>query len=118
MQRAGTNVFEGGAMLLVQAEAQGLFAIRIERDEVVVVVGAAMQDATAEVDGGIDERGRDAAILGLHVKAGVADLHIRVVAEQHGIGFRPGSAARGLKNIYFSEAFDRMRSNGYYNPSP
>jgi hypothetical protein len=54
----------------------------------------------------------------LHVKGGLADLDIRVVAEQHDLCFRPKTRVPILENIYFFEAFDRMRSNGYYNPSP
>jgi len=114
----GADVFEGGAVLLVQAQAQSFFAVGIEGNQVVIVIGATVHDAAAVIDGGVDESGGDAAILRLHVKGGVADFDIGVVAEQHNLCFRRTRRVRKLKNIYFPEAFDRMHSNGYYNPSP
>jgi hypothetical protein len=77
-----------------------------------------MHNPAAEVNGGVDQRAGDTTILRLHVKGGLADLDIRVVAEQHDLCFRPKTRVPILENIYFFEAFDRMRSNGYYNPSP
>ena len=77
-------------MLLVQTQTQRFFAVGIERNQIVIIVGAAMHHAAHIVNGGIDQRGGDAAILRLHVKSGLADLYVRIVTKHHfAIRFRP-----------------------------
>ena len=91
MKRAATDFFENGFVLVSEPQLQCFFAVGIERQEIKIIVGAAMQDSAAAVNRGVDEGIGDATVLGLDVKGEVTDFDIGVVAEQH----VPGCASPG-----------------------
>ena len=57
-------------MLIVQPELQRLLAIRVQRQQIQVLRGSPVQHAPAAVHRRIHHRGRNPAILGLHVEYG------------------------------------------------
>jgi len=69
--------------LIVEAEFEGVTGVVVERQEIEVVEGAAMQNPALAVDGGVDESVGFTAVFGLHVKSGIADFDIGVVAKNH-----------------------------------
>ena len=73
-------------MLFIEAQLERGFAIGIERQEIVIIVGAAVQHAAAAIDGGVDQRAGNAGVLGLHVISGLAEINIGVMTEDHGDG--------------------------------
>ena len=70
-------------MLIIDAGLESVFSFGIERQQIEIIVGAAMQDTTLPVHGGIDGRVVDSAILGLHVNCFRAYAQVAVVPEQH-----------------------------------
>src|SRR6267143_3930051 len=83
MQRAGSKLLEDGAVLLVETHLQGLLTSRVQREQVEVIVRAAMQHASAAIHDGIDERVGGAAVFRLDVKRRVARFDVRIVTEEH-----------------------------------
>ena len=76
-------MFDNGAVLFIDAQLQGLFAIGVQRQQVKIVVGAPMQDAPTKINRGINERVSDPAIFCLHVIRSVAGFYVGVVTEEH-----------------------------------
>ena len=70
-------------MLFVEAKFKSGLAIGIERKKVEVVVGAAIEHASAGVNSSVDERGRRAGVFGLDVILVTADGDVGVVTENH-----------------------------------
>jgi hypothetical protein len=70
-------------MLIVQSYLQRLLAIGIQRQQVVIFIGAPVQHAAPAVHGGVDDRSGNAAIFGLHVEHGSVHRYVCVVTEQH-----------------------------------
>ena len=70
-------------VLIVQTQFQGLLAIIVQRQQIVIIVGSAMQDPAVEVNGGINQPMGCSTIFGLHVKRDIAEREISVVAEHH-----------------------------------
>ena len=99
IQRAAANFFEYLAVLFIEAQLERGFAIGIERQEVVIIVGAAMQHAAAAIDGGIDQRVGDTGVLGLHVIRGLAETNIGVMTEDHGDGPRVLRTVQKVRQI-------------------
>ena len=73
-------------MLLVNSSFENSFPAGVERQQVPVVVRAAMQDAPLPVHRRVNQGARDAAILGLYVDRLCADGDVAVVAEDQGPG--------------------------------
>src|SRR5208337_5242733 len=67
IQSSIAHFFQDGAVLLIQAQFQGLLAIVIERQQVVVIIRAAVQHASAEVDRGVNQGEGFATVLCLDV---------------------------------------------------
>jgi hypothetical protein len=65
MQCSRAQFFDDGAMLLIEPEFQCLFAVGVKREEVKIVIGPAVQDAAAEIDGGVNEGIGRPAVFGL-----------------------------------------------------
>ena len=55
----------------------------IERQQIKIVVGAAVQNAAAAINSSVNQRACGAAVLGLKVIDGFADFHVRVMPEEH-----------------------------------
>src|SRR5271168_29979 len=97
MESAAADFFKDSAVLVVEAELECFFPVGVEREEIEIIVGAAVQHAAAAIDGSVDEGVGDAAVLGLHVKRGVTDDDIGVVAEHHGSAWAsPGNYPPGI----------------------
>jgi hypothetical protein len=83
MQRAGSKRLDNGVVLLVETPLQGFFAFRVQRQQIEVIIGASVQYAAAEINNGIDERVRGAAVFRLDVIRGAACFDVRIVTENH-----------------------------------
>ena len=70
-------------MLVVNPLPKQILMFRTERQQIKIIIGAAVQNAAAAIDGGVDESIRGAAVLGLHVKDRLPHLYIRVMPEEH-----------------------------------
>jgi NADH-quinone oxidoreductase subunit A len=105
-------------MLLVHAQFESAFAIRVERKQVKIIVGAAVQDVAAEINGRINKSVNRAAFFRLDVEGGVGDRHVRVVTELHfpvRFGLREGwSKPGGIFPPYLTQ----RRLHRYYSNSP
>lgn len=112
-QRATANLFADGAVLLGDALLQSFLSRGIERQQIEVVVCAAVKNAAAAIDSSVNQRTGGAAVLGLKVIDGFADFHIRVMPEEHIVWLR---FLRGALNVpsadvrrrYFPVPFDRL----------
>jgi len=118
MEGAGANVFDDVAMLLVEAQLQGLFAIGVQGEEVEIIVGTAVQHASAEINRGVNQGVGDATIFRLDVIGRAAYRHVGVVTEKHfplRFGLRrPETSLTG----FFPAHLTDWRVNRYYNASP
>ena len=83
MERTGANFFEHLTVLFIEAQLESFFAVGVERQEVEIIIGAAMKHAAASVYGGVDERAGSAGIFGLHMILVGADANICVMTENH-----------------------------------
>src|SRR6266853_635735 len=108
MQRTRSKLLDDGTVLLVETLLQGLFAFGIQRKQIKIIIRSAVQDASVEVNGGINQRVGGAAIFRLHVIARATRLHIRIVTKKH-FPARPDLQKR-LKALRrnLSTAFDRV----------
>src|ERR1700722_15915839 len=99
-------------VLVVAPFSEHLFASRIERQQITIVVGAPVKDTTSAIDGGVDQGVWGAAVLGLAVKDRLPSFPSRVLPQEH--MFRPpppsdcgsgsNSACRGTSLV----PFDRL----------
>ena len=116
-------------MLVVQARFQNGFFAGIKRQQILVVVGAAMQHAPFPVDSRVNHGARNAAILGLYMDRVRAESDIAVVAEDQiqypdAANRAPGIGATVLNlgdrgAIANSRArFDRTAAPRYYTALP
>jgi hypothetical protein len=113
MEYAGTNFFRDHPVLLVNPLFKRLFANGIERQEIEIVVGAAVKNAAAAIHDGVDQSVRGAAVLGLKVIDRLADFDICVMPEEHirRIHFPRGALAENSSDMghrYFLVPFDRL----------
>jgi hypothetical protein len=95
-------------MLLVHSEFQRLLAFWIQGKQILIVVGAAVQNASLKIDGGINQGMSGAAIFRLDVVGDPGDRHVRVVPEEH---FRIRSDLRAgwsKPGRNLAAAFDRV----------
>ena len=83
LQSTGADLLHDSAMLLFEAEFQGLLAIFVQGKQVEIVVGSAMENAPVIVDGGIEERVGVTAVFRLDMEGDIPELEIRVVTEDH-----------------------------------
>jgi hypothetical protein len=67
LQLAAADRFEYGAVLFVDAKFQRLLIVFIQREKIMVIIRAAMEDAALEVNGSINQGVHCAAIFGLHM---------------------------------------------------
>jgi NaMN:DMB phosphoribosyltransferase len=72
-------------VLLVEAELESFLIFGIEGQEIGIFAGAAVQDATAIVDGGVENGAVHAAIFGLNVDNHAIYGYVGVVTEQHSL---------------------------------
>lgn len=105
MQRSGAEFFHDGAMLRIHAEFQGMLAFGIQRKQIVVVIGAAVQNSPLKIYSGINQGMSSAAIFCLHVAGNAGDRHVRVVPEKH---FRIRSDLRDWLEQTWQEARRRI----------
>src|SRR2546421_12818893 len=70
-------------MLRVQAGPELIFAIGVERHQIKIVAGAAMYYLTGAINGCVDHRARNPAVLRLNVIELVSDGDVRIVAKEH-----------------------------------
>src|SRR5207302_288607 len=118
MQRSRSKLLDNGAVLLVETHLQSLLAAGIQRKQIEIVIRPAVQDASVEVNGGINERVRGAAIFGLYVIGRATRFHVRIVTEKH-FAARPDPAkSRKRFARIFPPHLTEWRSNRYYNSSP
>ena len=122
MQCAASNFFGYGAMLVVNTFSKHIFAFRVERQQIDVVICAAMQHAAAAIDGGVDQTVRGAAVFGLDVIERLAEFDIRVMPEKHIalVQFPCGALIQdstARRTIFLGHLTD-WRLNGYYSASP
>src|SRR5260370_16022813 len=108
MQRARSKLFDDGAMLLMEAPLQSLFRGRIQRQQVKVIVRPAVQHASVEIDGGINQRVGDAAIFRWDVIRRASRLDVRIVTKKHWPVRSELRAGLSLPRSYLSSAFDRL----------
>jgi hypothetical protein len=108
MEGAGANVFDDVAMLLVEAQLQGLFAIGVQGKQVEIIVRTAVQHASAEINRGVNQGVGDATIFRLDVIGRAAYRDVGVVTEKHcplRFGLRrPETSLTG----FLPRAFDRL----------
>src|SRR5438067_4100034 len=83
MQRSRSKLLDNGAVLLVETHLQSLLPSGIQRKQVKIIIRSAVQDASVEVNGGINERVGGAAIFRLHVIGRATRFHVRIVTEKH-----------------------------------
>jgi hypothetical protein len=107
MQRARSKLFDDGAVLLVQAKLERLFAIGVQREKIEIVVGAPVQHAPLKVDGGVNKGVGGAAVFRLNVEGGLAHFDVCIVTKKH-LAVRPclRSCSKPLCRT-FPAAFDR-----------
>jgi NADH-quinone oxidoreductase subunit A len=105
-------------MLRIHPEFQSMLAIGIQRKQVMVVVGAAVQNASLEVDSGINQGMSRAAIFRLDVVGNSRDRHVRIVPEKHSASALAcaivGVNLAGILPPHLTE----WRPNRYYSKSP
>jgi hypothetical protein len=70
-------------MLLIDAEFQSALAIGIQRKQILIMIGAAVQNASLEINSSINHGISSAAIFRLDVVGDSGDRHVRVVPEEH-----------------------------------
>jgi len=63
MQRSRSKLLDDRAVLLIETLLERLFALRIQREEIEIIVRSPMEHAAMEIDCGVDERVGRAAIL-------------------------------------------------------
>ena len=83
VQSTGAHLFQDGAVLVVEANLEGVKAVFIEREEVLIIRGAAVHDATATIHGGVKDKVSFAAVLGLDVVGDTVEGDVRIVSEEH-----------------------------------
>src|SRR5579862_4650649 len=90
-------------MLLVEPCLKRLLFFFIERQQIVILIRAPVEHASAAVHGGV-ERGRvHAAIFGLHVKDGAIECDVGVMTEKHSLA-HPNLTVADTSCRLFSEA--------------
>ena len=108
MERSGANFFDHGAMLLIQPELQGVFTIGVQREQILIGDGAAVKNASVEINGRINDGMSGATVFRLDVVGDAGNRHVGVVTEKH---FRIRSDLReGWRKPgrNLSAAFDRV----------
>jgi len=118
MERARSKLLDDSAMLFIETLLQRSFTVRVQGKQVEVIVRSPVQYASTEIDGGIDERVRSAAIFRLDVIRRVACFHVRIVTEEHSCihhGLR-GDLARFVGS--FRPHLTDWLLNRYYSNSP
>ena len=83
MERTGAHLFQDGTVLVVEANLESVQAVFIEREEVLIIRGAAVHDATAAIHGGVKDGVSFAAVLGLDVVGDAVERDVRIVSEEH-----------------------------------
>jgi len=107
MQRSRAEFFDDRAMLLIEPKLQSLFAVGVDREEIEIVVGSAVQDAAVEINGGVNESVGGAAILRLDVVGRLARFHVGVMTEQHGFARFASRLVRRPARRNLHARFDR-----------
>ena len=74
VQGPGANLLDNRAMLLVQAQFEGLLVAVVQWKQIKIVIGSAVEDAPLIVHRGIEEGVRHSAIFGLHVIRDISDF--------------------------------------------
>lgn len=109
-------------MLVADSFSQDLFAPRIKRQQINIVICAPVQNAASTVDGRVDQGVRGAAVLGLDVKDRIACLYIRVMPKEHMFVHSTVAASAIVPSAraaaHSSRHLTDWRLNGYYNASP
>lgn len=118
IQLSFSNFGNDAAVLVVQTKFQRTFMGRVQREQIKIVVGEAVQHTPVEINGGINERVRGATIFGLDVIGNFANRHIRVMANEHRSSVRTRAKARSRDAGIFAPHLTEWRSNRYYNASP
>jgi len=132
---AGTNLFNHAVMLLLDADSQRLFPLRVERQQIMKTVGTPMQDLPAKIDRRIDEPVSWSALFRLDVVSRAGDSHVGVVPECHfrlrsggrqgwsdprgnlyGLLFAPANLTERLVNRYYTKL--PMRDSGLHTYAP
>ena len=116
-QRAGSNPLDNGVVLFVDTPLQGFFALRVQRQQIEVIIRAPVQHAAAEIDNSIDKRMGGAAVFRLDVIRGAAGFDVRIVAEKHSavcLDLRP---ARKRPAGSFPPHLTDWQLNRYYSAS-
>jgi hypothetical protein len=72
-------------VLLVEAEFESFFTFGVEGQEIGIFAGAAVKDAAAKVDGGVENGAVRAAIFGLNVDHHAIYGYVGVMTEQHSL---------------------------------
>src|ERR1700733_4405798 len=98
-------------MLLIEAQFEGCFTIGIERQEVEIIIGPAVQHAAPAVNSSVNQAAGGAGVLGLHVVFGVSESNVAVVTENHDHGPRVTLAVQPAGTKDYKEClrrFDRV----------
>src|SRR5208282_413527 len=113
MQCAAANLFGHTAVLVVDSFSDERFTFRIKRQQINIIVCAAMQNAAATIDRRVDQGIRGPAVLGLYVVDRLSHFYVRVMPKEH--RFRPlprrplaDDSAAGLRDGIFLAPFDRL----------
>ena len=99
-------------MLVVDSFSEDLFASRLERQQIKIVICAPVKDTTSAIDGCVDQGVCGTAVFGLDVIDRLAGFHIRVMPEEH--IFRPprcrdrGRGSNSERRGTFLVPFDRL----------
>ena len=83
MQSTGAHLFQDGAVLVVEANLEGMQAVFVEREEILIIRSAAVHDATATIHGGVKDGVSFAAVLGLDVVGDTVEGDVGIVSEEH-----------------------------------
>jgi len=101
-------------LLFINAKLQRLLIVVVHREQVVIIIGTAMQHATLKINGGVYQGVSRAAIFGLHMQRVRSEFEIGVVPEDHQLPLCSQTrqttpavyATRATK--FFAGAFDRV----------
>ena len=89
LEFATADGFQNCAVLFINAKLQRLLGVIGQREEVVVIIRAAMEHAALVVDGGINQGVSCAAIFGLHMKCVRSEFEIGIMPENHHLPLCP-----------------------------